>query len=297
MSEAFGESRSPTGTTPTTFRFTGQREQSEIGLYFYNARWYDSSLGRFTSPDTIVPGAGNPLAWDRFAYTLNNPVRYTDPSGHGYCSNPSVAESEICEQYDPDGDGYIELRKLEDWETDLLVLAVIADSLRGTVPDNWMSAMARVFLNRVTFTTSSSWGNMWEATFGRNSAFHTWFDLFTPPDLVMDSNLTADDIPGLTDYLSTIKNSYNPSILRRVEEIIGNEITNWSERGPDITEGGTDFWHAKNINFDALMADLKKREEIQSGYNAIMFGPVFISHPYHLSIALFTDNNSIVGPP
>lgn len=27
----------------------------------------------------------NPLAWDRYAYTLNNPVRYTDPSGHSQC--------------------------------------------------------------------------------------------------------------------------------------------------------------------------------------------------------------------
>jgi len=32
-----------------------------------------------------VPGAGNPLAWDRYAYTLNNPVRYIDPSGHRPC--------------------------------------------------------------------------------------------------------------------------------------------------------------------------------------------------------------------
>jgi len=33
--------------------------------------------------DTIIPGAGNPQAFDRYAYTLNNPLRYTDPSGHG----------------------------------------------------------------------------------------------------------------------------------------------------------------------------------------------------------------------
>ena len=53
-----------------------------VGLYHYGARWYDSALGRFIQADSIVPGAGNPLAWDRYAYTLNNPVRYTDPSGH-----------------------------------------------------------------------------------------------------------------------------------------------------------------------------------------------------------------------
>ena len=39
-------------------------------------------LGRFASADTIIPGAGNPQSWDRFAYVNNNPLRYTDPSGH-----------------------------------------------------------------------------------------------------------------------------------------------------------------------------------------------------------------------
>ena len=52
------------------------------------ARWYDPVLGRFAQADTIIPGAGNPLAWDRYAYTLDNPLRYSDPSGHGaYCGD------------------------------------------------------------------------------------------------------------------------------------------------------------------------------------------------------------------
>ncbi len=47
---------------------------------FYNARWYDSSLGRFAQADTIVPAGVQ--GYDRYAYVNNNPVRYTDPSGH-----------------------------------------------------------------------------------------------------------------------------------------------------------------------------------------------------------------------
>lgn len=49
-------------------------------MYFYNARWYDSALGRFAQADTIVPGGVQGL--DRYAYVNNNAVRYTDPSGH-----------------------------------------------------------------------------------------------------------------------------------------------------------------------------------------------------------------------
>lgn len=46
------------------------------------ARWYDSEIGRFISADSIVPGAYNPQALNRFSYSLSNPLKYTDPSGH-----------------------------------------------------------------------------------------------------------------------------------------------------------------------------------------------------------------------
>ena len=47
-----------------------------------NARWYDSSIGRFISADTIVPDPANPQAYNRYAYVFNNPINYTDPDGH-----------------------------------------------------------------------------------------------------------------------------------------------------------------------------------------------------------------------
>ena len=55
-----------------------------FGLMDYGGgtRFYSPLLGRFTSADTIVPGAGNPQALNRYAYTFNNPLRFTDPTGH-----------------------------------------------------------------------------------------------------------------------------------------------------------------------------------------------------------------------
>jgi len=68
---------------PTTFRYTGQREEADIGLYYYGARWYDPGLGRWIQPDSIIPEATQGVqAWDRFAYTNNNPITYNDPTGH-----------------------------------------------------------------------------------------------------------------------------------------------------------------------------------------------------------------------
>ena len=58
---------------------------------FYGARWYDGSLGRFLSVDTIVPESSQGVqAWDRYAGMNNNPVRYNDPSGHGACDGPNA---------------------------------------------------------------------------------------------------------------------------------------------------------------------------------------------------------------
>ena len=67
---------------PTTYRYTGQRTESELGLMFYGSRWYDPALGRWAQADTIVPQPGNPQSLNRYSYVLNNPMRYTDPTGH-----------------------------------------------------------------------------------------------------------------------------------------------------------------------------------------------------------------------
>ncbi|MEZ4711495.1 MAG: RHS repeat-associated core domain-containing protein [Caldilineaceae bacterium] len=64
----WGADRFTSGSTPTSFKYTGQRQEAGIGLYFYGARWYDPALGRFTQPDTVVPSPGD-------AQTLNKDMR------------------------------------------------------------------------------------------------------------------------------------------------------------------------------------------------------------------------------
>ena len=48
-------------------------------------RFYSPLLGRFTQPDSIIPSLSNSQAWNRYAYAYNNPLNYTDPSGHVPC--------------------------------------------------------------------------------------------------------------------------------------------------------------------------------------------------------------------
>jgi RHS repeat-associated protein len=79
--KAWGEVRYSSGSTPTEYQYTGQYSYaSDFGLMYYNARWYDPSLGRFAQADTIVPDGLQ--GFDRYAYTSNSPVKYSDPTGH-----------------------------------------------------------------------------------------------------------------------------------------------------------------------------------------------------------------------
>ncbi|MEW5871180.1 MAG: RHS repeat-associated core domain-containing protein, partial [Chloroflexota bacterium] len=78
----FGETRFASGDISTSFQYAGQRNEANIGLYYYGARWYDSYLNRWTQPDSIVPDSGNVLDWDRYSYVRNNPVIYQDQDGH-----------------------------------------------------------------------------------------------------------------------------------------------------------------------------------------------------------------------
>ena len=70
------------GEFPTDYRFTGQREDGSVNLYAMGARWYDPAVGRWVSPDTLVPGLGNSQNLNRYSYVNNNPLVYNDPTGH-----------------------------------------------------------------------------------------------------------------------------------------------------------------------------------------------------------------------
>src|SRR5512146_3232987 len=62
---------------PTAKGFTGQHSDAATsGLDYYGARYYDPSLGQFTSADTVTDGL------NRYGYVKGNPETHTDPTGH-----------------------------------------------------------------------------------------------------------------------------------------------------------------------------------------------------------------------
>ncbi|MBP6804580.1 MAG: RHS repeat-associated core domain-containing protein [Chloroflexi bacterium] len=79
----FGGYRSGSPNALTDRGFTGHKENmTDLGLIYMNARFYAPYLNRFLSADTVVPNPTNPQSFNRYSYSLNNPINYTDPDGH-----------------------------------------------------------------------------------------------------------------------------------------------------------------------------------------------------------------------
>ena len=64
-------------------KFTGYERDDETGLDFARARYYDSELGRFITPDPLLSSAypTSPQSWNRYSYVMNQPLNAIDPSG------------------------------------------------------------------------------------------------------------------------------------------------------------------------------------------------------------------------
>jgi len=88
--DAWGNRRNPgTGekytSTPTGLMFyrgyTGHEHLDELGLINMNGRVYDPAIALFLSPDNYVQSPTNSQNFNRYAYCLNNPLMFTDPTG------------------------------------------------------------------------------------------------------------------------------------------------------------------------------------------------------------------------
>lgn len=89
--ESFGKLRRTQKPAPakTDFEAEPASEKTEIvekgaseSVVHMNGRIYDPLLGRFLSADPVVQFPNDLQSYNRYSYTLNNPLRYTDPGGH-----------------------------------------------------------------------------------------------------------------------------------------------------------------------------------------------------------------------
>jgi len=97
--DGFGNTRATNGPAPSIpsgtggdFRFHGAWLEEQSGLYHMRAREYDARMGRFTSRDPRPGEFNSPETQHPYAYALNNPYVYTDPSGEENLISLTAAE-------------------------------------------------------------------------------------------------------------------------------------------------------------------------------------------------------------
>jgi RHS repeat-associated protein len=101
--DPWGKQRNANGTDaacgaiiPDTTRGFTNQEQMPVGcLVNLNARIYDPSIGKFMAADPVVGDPYAPNAFNRYAYVLNNPLSFTDPSGQCFLGICTWARSPI----------------------------------------------------------------------------------------------------------------------------------------------------------------------------------------------------------
>ncbi|TGL62923.1 SpvB/TcaC N-terminal domain-containing protein [Leptospira sarikeiensis] len=106
--EPYGEAFVQRGNQDFDPKYNSQELDKETNFYFYNARYYDPQIARFTSADSVIDGAVDTQGWNRFSYVKGNPINYKDPTGHcvgglwtyfaATCSGATKAESSDVDQ-------------------------------------------------------------------------------------------------------------------------------------------------------------------------------------------------------
>jgi RHS repeat-associated protein len=232
--------------------FTGQRENMELGLLYYNARFYAPALGKFISADTIIPNPANPQSYNRYAYVLNRALNFTDPTGHrecdiatGDCSGGPGSFTPPEPTYFRDHKGIDETvilgRELTEDELLLLTLVVFVENRNATYRPENMTLSAWVYINQISTKPHVS---VFKAI---DSVSQTWR---TDPSFVESHRAKYGNVPddpaGQAEWVQNVARGYMNSTGRFAENfqtlrngIVEDVYNEWREYGTNSSADPT----------------------------------------------------------
>ena len=80
--DSFGNVTEESGDADNPYRYAGYTYDGDSKLYYLDSRFYDAKIARFLQEDTYRGDRSDPLSLNLYAYCRNNPLMYTDRSGH-----------------------------------------------------------------------------------------------------------------------------------------------------------------------------------------------------------------------
>ncbi|MEQ9366192.1 MAG: RHS repeat-associated core domain-containing protein, partial [Leptospirales bacterium] len=177
----YGETFAHKGDQDFAPKYNSQELDPESKLYYYNARYYDPQISRFTSPDTVLDGgAYYTQAWNRYMNVRGNPIRYKDPTGHQHIADLAVNDEQVRTHSvrSQDGSGSIEkwtYQSVREEERSQGILQdIVSEGKHGT--RRTVVSLARfddgtldedtVIVERWSLDANKEWqlGHIWKAT-------------------------------------------------------------------------------------------------------------------------------------
>ena len=196
-------------TAANAIRYAGEFMDSETGMYYLRARYYDPYTGRFVSEDSYWGEDENPLSLNLYTYCSNDPVNFTDPTGHLQKGDEKLtmeAQAQIVDLTNK----YFSATTQKDKDK----IHELAQAIRNNPTNVATEADAKSNekvnedfyggFNKSTVATGSINASQWSSisgSFGVAGALN------------FDSNLNMNSLRVQTDYHATINNKGNIGII------------------------------------------------------------------------------------
>jgi RHS repeat-associated protein len=232
--DAFGNLLTSQGSTVNPYRYDGQLYDSLTGLYDLRARYYDPTVGRFTSADTADVTLDNPTELNRYLYVASDPVNAADPTGHTL-----EEEAELEEQIAIQNE-----RVVEAYRRSVSLITAIDDAHELAILARLFTTFAGLIYQRLAP------GNLPYTQLGTSGVgLSLYIDRFNG---AIEKIAALNDVPAGRIPLMAYSLYY--TYLRLIVGAVGFRIIHWGDLG--IPQVGAGQRHEERYLMDYLRSDV-----------------------------------------
>jgi RHS repeat-associated protein len=205
-------------------KFTQQERDSETGLDYMHARYFASMQGRFTSADTVGGSIGNPQSLNRYAYVGNNPMNFSDPTGH---DRFSASSNGFAEAMGEEGGGYMSPEN-PDYNPE----SILTDNMRNSL-HSWNQRLQNT-RDAIAANAAQANGDFSGAARIMDGNSSLEYDNNSSASVAV----TADPLAVDFTRVELLSNDKEPEVLRTAEFVNNSvDLNVETTTGPDVEHG------------------------------------------------------------